>query len=181
MATQNPIEQEGTYPLPEAQTDRFLFKLIVSYPKAHEEAAMLEMWGSVTVQPTLEPVSSGAELLELRKEVDAVHVAPAVRDYILALVRRTRDLADPAAALASGRKRMLSYGASPRASLSLLQASRALAWMRGSDYVTPALVQEVAADIFRHRIGLTYEAEADEVTADRLIGELLANTPVPSL
>jgi len=181
MATQNPIEQEGTYPLPEAQTDRFLFKLIVDYPKADEEASMLGMWGSVTQQPELVPVSSGQELLALRKEVDTVHVAPAVRDYILALVRRTRDLADPAAAAASNRKRLLSFGASPRASLALLQAGRALAWMRGGDYVTPAIIQEIAPDILRHRVGLTYEAEADEITAGRLIGELLANTPVPAV
>ena len=90
MATQNPIEQEGTYPLPEAQTDRFLFKLIVDYPSAEEESAMMQRWGQVTRQPALNPVSSGEELLELRAEVDRVHVAPAVQNYILALVRATR-------------------------------------------------------------------------------------------
>src|SRR5580704_1114455 len=94
MATQNPIEQEGTYPLPEAQTDRFLFKLIVDYPSAEEESTMMQRWGQVTKEPVLAAVSSGEELLQLREEVDRVHVAPAVQAYILALVRATRELAD---------------------------------------------------------------------------------------
>jgi MoxR-like ATPase len=205
MATQNPIEQEGTYPLPEAQTDRFLFKLIVDYPTAEDERTMLDRWGSVTVQPELHPVSNGAELLALRKEVDAIHVSPAVHGYILALVRRTRELAGsrpetenrkpetgkvgtpPALptspnlqAGTSSRQRQLTYGASPRASLALLQGARALAWMRGQDFVTPALVQELAPDILRHRIGLTYEAEAAELTTDAIIRDLLKSVPVPA-
>src|SRR5258708_5707961 len=94
MATQNPVEQEGTYPLPEAQTDRFLFKLLVDYPSAEEESSMMQRWGQVTKQPELVPASSGAELLDLRIEVDRIHVAPALQGYILALVRSTRALAD---------------------------------------------------------------------------------------
>ncbi len=209
MATQNPIEQEGTYPLPEAQTDRFLFKLIVDYPDAAEERTMLDRWGSVTVQPELHPVSNGAELLALRKEVDAIHVSPAVHGYILALVRKTRELAEtpsetgerkpetgnfsrPPALPATPnpqpetsdlnrqRQRQLTFGASPRASLALLQGARALAWMRGQDFVTPALVQELAPDILRHRIGLTYEAEAAELTPDAIIRDLLRAVPVPA-
>jgi len=176
MATQNPIEQEGTYPLPEAQTDRFLFKLIVSYPSAEEESAMMQRWGQVTRQPALKPVSSGEELLELRTEVDRVHVAPAVQNYILALVRATRQLAE---APAVGR-RHLNFGASPRASLALYQAGRALAWIRGQDYVSPALVQELAPEVLRHRVGLTYEAEAEELTADQVIRQVLTTTPVPA-
>ena len=207
MATQNPIEQEGTYPLPEAQTDRFLFKLIVDYPNAEEERTMLDRWGSVTIQPELHPVSNGAELLALRKEVDAIHVSPAVHGYILALVRKTRELAGTLAPTQNGegrtqssgtpptlpaspnlqpetsnlnRQRQLTFGASPRASLALLQGGRALAWMRGQDFVTPALVQELAPDILRHRIGLTYEAEAAELTADAIIRDLLKSVPVPA-
>lgn len=205
MATQNPIEQEGTYPLPEAQTDRFLFKLIVDYPAAAEERTMLDRWGSVTVQPELQSVSSGEELLGLRKQVDAIHASPAVQGYILALVRQTRVLAltqneegrvqnsstPPALPPSSypkpqtpnpkpGSQRQLTFGASPRASLALLQAARALAWMRGQEFVTPALVQELAPDILRHRVGLTYEAEAEGLTPDAIIRDLLKSVPVPA-
>ena len=205
MATQNPIEQEGTYPLPEAQTDRFLFKLLVDYPAAAEERTMLDRWGSVTVQPELQSVSSGEELLGLRKQVDAIHASPAVQGYILALDRQTRVLAGqnsepgnrtpetgnagtpPALPITqnqspmtgSAARRLLTFGASPRASLALLQSARALAWMRGQEFVTPALVQELAPDILRHRIGLTYEAEAGEITADQIIAQVIERTPVP--
>ncbi|HEX7630863.1 MAG TPA: MoxR family ATPase [Lacunisphaera sp.] len=177
MATQNPVEQEGTYPLPEAQTDRFLFKLLVDYPSASEEAQMMEMWGQVTKQPALKAVSSGAELLELRTQVDAIHVAPPVQAYILALVRSSRELA--AQAEGGSAKRLLNFGASPRASLALFQAGRALAWLRGSDYLSPALVQEIFHDALRHRVGLTYEAEAEGLTSDKILDQVLVRTPVP--
>jgi MoxR-like ATPase len=175
MATQNPVEQEGTYPLPEAQTDRFLFKLIVDYPTAEEESLMMQRWGQVTKQPALVPVSSGEELLALRANVDAIHLSPAVQGYILALVRGTRALAEK-----GGGKRYLNFGASPRASLALYQAGRALAWLRGLDYLSPALVQEIAPDVLRHRVGLTYEAEAEEITADKIIAQVIERTPVPA-
>jgi MoxR-like ATPase len=175
MATQNPIEQEGTYPLPEAQTDRFLFKLLIDYPSAAQEASMMQRWGQVTEQPVLAAVSSGKELLELRAEVDRIHVAPVVQNYILTLVRATRALADNPDASA----RRLNFGASPRASLALYQAGRALAWLRGIDYLSPALVQELAPDVLRHRLGLTYEAEALEVTPDAVISQVVSATPVP--
>ena len=136
MATQNPIEQEGTYPLPEAQTDRFLFKLLVGYPSAGEEASMMQRWGQITQQPTLKAVSSGDELLSLRSEVDRVHVSPVVQNYILTLVRATRTLSENPDASS----RRLNFGASPRASLALYQAGRALAWLRGLDYLSPTLV-----------------------------------------
>jgi MoxR-like ATPase len=178
MATQNPVEQEGTYPLPEAQTDRFLFKLLVDYPSAPEEASMMEMWGQVTRQPEVKAVSSGAELLELRVQVDAIHVAPAVQAYILALVRSSRDLA--AQAEGGTAKRLLNFGASPRASLALFQSGRALAWLRGSDYVSPALVQELFHDALRHRVGLTYEAEAEGLSSDKILDQVLIRTPVPA-
>jgi MoxR-like ATPase len=178
MATQNPVEQEGTYPLPEAQTDRFLFKLLVDYPSAPEEAQMMEMWGQVTKQPEVKAVSSGAELLELRVQVDAIHVAPAVQAYILALVRSSRDLA--AQAEGGSAKRLLNFGASPRASLALFQAGRALAWLRGADYLSPALVQEIFHDALRHRVGLTYEAEAEGLSSDKILDQVLIRTPVPA-
>jgi MoxR-like ATPase len=181
MATQNPVEQEGTYPLPEAQTDRFLFKLLVDYPSIAEETEMMQRWGQVTQQPTLNAASSGEELLSLRAEVDKVHVAPALQGYILALVRSTRAMAtDPRNQLQPG-KRYLNFGASPRASLALFQAGKALAWLRGLDFVSPALIKEIAPDVLRHRIGLTYEAEAEEINADKLVGQVLDKTPVPKL
>jgi MoxR-like ATPase len=176
MATQNPVEQEGTYPLPEAQTDRFLFKLIVDYPSAEEESSMMRRWGQITKQPALAAVTSGEELLSLRTQVDAIHLSPAVEGYILALVRGTRALAEKG----SGKKRYLNFGASPRASLALYQAGRALAWLRGGDYLSPALVQEIAPDVLRHRIGLTYEAEAEEVTPDQIVAQVLERTPIPA-
>ena len=175
MATQNPVEQEGTYPLPEAQTDRFLFKLIVDYPTAEEESPMMLRWGQVTKQPALVPASSGEELLALRTEVDRIHVSPAIQNYVLALVRATRALTEGSPA-----QRLLTFGASPRASLALYQATRALAWLRGLEFVSPALVQEIAPDVLRHRIGLTYEAEAKEITADKIVAQVIAKTPVPA-
>lgn len=180
MATQNPVEQEGTYPLPEAQTDRFLFKLLVDYPSASEEALMMEKWGQVTKQPALAAVSSGEELLSLRAEVDQIHVSPAVQGYILALVRGSRDLAAQAEGSGAGPKRLLNFGASPRASLALFQASRALAWLRGADYVSPSLIQEIFHDALRHRVGLTYEAEAEGLTSDKILDQVLVRTPVPA-
>jgi MoxR-like ATPase len=178
MATQNPIEQEGTYPLPEAQTDRFLFKLILDYPSAEEEHAIMQRWGPVTAQPALAAVSSGPELLALRQEVDRIHVAPDVHRYVLSLVRATRMLADRTAHPTGSRQ--LNFGASPRASLALIQAGRALAWLRGADFVSPALLQELAPDIMRHRLGLTYEAEAEETTTDQIIRRVIERTPVPA-
>jgi MoxR-like ATPase len=166
MATQNPVEQEGTYPLPEAQTDRFLFKLIVDYPTAEEESSMMQRWGQITKQPSLAAVTS----------VDAIHLSPAVQGYILALVRGTRALAEKG----GGAKRYLNFGASPRASLALYQAGRALAWLRGQDYLSPALIQELAPDVLRHRIGLTYEAEAEEISPDKIVADVVARTPVPA-
>jgi MoxR-like ATPase len=181
MATQNPVEQEGTYPLPQAQTDRFLFKLLVDYPSAEEEARMMERWGQVTKQPELKPVSSGEELLALRSQVDQIHVSPAVQGYILSLVRSSRELAAQAEGNGTGgARRLLNFGASPRASLALFQAGRALAWLRGADYLSPALVQEIFHDALRHRVGLTYEAEAEGLSTDKVLDQVLIRTPVPA-
>jgi len=176
MATQNPLEQEGTYPLPEAQTDRFLFKILVDYPSEQEERAMMERWGQLTTQPKLEAVSSGEELLSLREKVDEVHLSPPLQAYMLALVRATRE----AALAQGGGAKVLSYGASPRASLALVQASRALAWLQGMDHATPEVVQNVFLDALRHRVGLTYEAEAEETSTDQILQSVLARVPVPA-
>jgi MoxR-like ATPase len=176
MATQNPLEQEGTYPLPEAQTDRFLFKILVDYPSEQEERAMMERWGQLSTQPKLMAVSSGEELLSMREKVDSVHLSPPLQAYMLALVRTTRE----AAAAAGNGGKVLSYGASPRASLALVQASRALAWLHGMDHATPEVVQNVFLDALRHRVGLTYEAEAEETTTDEILQGVLGRVPVPS-
>ena len=177
MATQNPLEQEGTYPLPEAQTDRFLFKILVDYPSEQEERAMMERWGQLSMQPKLVAVSSGEELLGMRNKVDAVHLSPPLQAYMLALVRATREAA--AAAAGNGGK-VLSYGASPRASLALVQAARALAWLHGMDHATPEVVQNVFLDALRHRVGLTFEAEAEETTTDQILRGVLDRIPVPA-
>jgi MoxR-like ATPase len=177
MATQNPLEQEGTYPLPEAQTDRFLFKILVDYPSEQEERAMMERWGQLSMQPKLTAVSSGEELLKMRGHVDAVHLSPPLQAYMLALVRATREAA---AAEAGNGGKVLSYGASPRASLALVQASRALAWLHGMDHATPEVVQNVFLDSLRHRVGLTYEAEAEETTTDKILRGVLDRIPVPA-
>jgi len=176
MATQNPLEQEGTYPLPEAQTDRFLFKILVDYPTEQEERAMMERWGQLSMQPKLSAVSSGEELLKMRSHVDEVHLSPPLQAYMLALVRATRS----AAAAAGNGGKVLSYGASPRASLALVQASRALAWLHGMDHATPEVVQNVFLDALRHRVGLTYEAEAEETTTDEILRGVLDRIPVPA-
>jgi MoxR-like ATPase len=179
MATQNPIEQEGTYPLPEAQTDRFLFKLMVDYPSEAAEHGMLKRWGSITKQPELRAVSSADELLALRAAVDAVYVSDDLQRYVLALVRNTRALAAGQGPAMNGGPKKLAYGASPRATLALVQAARALAFVRGQEYATPGLVQELFADAVRHRVGLTYEAEAEQIRADQILRRVVETTPVP--
>jgi MoxR-like ATPase len=190
MATQNPVEQEGTYPLPEAQRDRFLFKLVLDYPEEEQEYEMMLRWGKMTSRPVLSAVSDGAELLALRAEVDAVHVADSIHRYMLALVRATRALTKPEApppASANGiapkrrPKAYLSYGASPRASLCLYQAGKALAWLRGYDYVPPTVIQEIFLDVMRHRIGLTYDAEAERISADQILRGVIERTPMPTM
>src|SRR5262245_24256577 len=180
MATQNPIEQEGTYPLPEAQTDRFLFKLIAHYPSEAEEREMLARWGELTTHPELAAVSSGQEILELRRRVDAVHVGEELRGYVLALVRNTREVANGRLGALGRVNGTLRFGASPRASLALFQASRALACLRGMDYVTPALVQELFPDVVRHRVALRYEAEVEDHSGDAVLEAVARATAVPA-
>ncbi len=187
MATQNPVEQEGTYALPEAQRDRFLFKLVLDYPDEEAEYQLVLRWGQ-SARPVLAAVSDAAELLALRPQIDGVHVAEPVHRYLLALVRATRALTrtplpSPALPAPAPPKRAprppLVYGGSPRASLSLYRACKALAWLRGRAYVTPELVQELFVETMRHRVGLTYHAEVDGLTADDVLRGVLQRTPVP--
>lgn len=175
MATQNPIEQEGTYPLPEAQLDRFLLHVRVDYPDAAAETEILRL----TRQ---EAAGSGGEapdplrqedVFAARQEVLSLHMADAVERYLVELVVATRQPARYAEELAE----WIEYGASPRATIALDRCSRALAWLRGRDFVTPDDVQAVAPDVLRHRLILGFEAEANGITPDRVIRELLARVP----
>lgn len=141
---------------------------------------MMRRWGQVTAQPRLAPVTGAHELLALRAGVDAVHVGETLQRYILALVRATRELATAGSEVSNSSPRPLTFGASPRATLALLQAARALAFVRGHEYVTPEIVQEIFLDVTRHRVGLTYEAEAERMTADDVLKRVLRATPVPA-
>jgi MoxR-like ATPase len=167
LATQNPIESEGTYPLPEAQLDRFLLKVVVNYPDRNEEKEILLRMSSgqpISVQPKLTP----ATIIAARREVADVQLDQRLVDYIVDLVRATREPGP-----------LVAYGASPRASIALAQASRAIAYLRGRRFVIPEDVQAVAADVMRHRIVLTFEAEAEDVTADAIVQKVLAGVRAP--
>ncbi|MFG0319155.1 MAG: AAA family ATPase [Planctomycetota bacterium JB042] len=175
MATQNPIEQEGTYPLPEAQVDRFMLKVTVDYPKPEEERRVVDLAVDGTA-PKVNAVATGADVLAMRDVVSMIYVDDKVKDYVLSLVRATRE---PKAFGLADLEPLLEYGASPRASIFLALAARALAFLEGRGYVTPQDVKDVAHDVLRHRVVLTYEAEAEEVGPDAVIDRLLGEVPVP--
>ncbi len=175
LATQNPIEQEGTYQLPEAQLDRFLFKVIVDYPTRDEELQVLSMMSRTTTTPTTSPVVSVQEIEESRALMDRIFIDPAVENYIVDLVRATRSPEKVDRHLDS----MVRAGASPRATISIALAAKALAFTRQRSYVTPQDVKDLAHDILRHRILLSYEAEAANVTSDNIIDSILSKVPVP--
>jgi MoxR-like ATPase len=174
LATQNPIETEGTYALPEAQVDRFMLKVLVGYPNPTEEFVIVErMTGALQ---TLQKVLTTQQLMELQKEADKVFVDPALIEYAVRMVTATRNLQEV------GLKELehyIMFGASPRASINLILTARALAYVRGRDYVLPQDVSDMALDVIRHRLVLTYEALSDEVTADELIKKILDRIPIP--
>ncbi|MBD5231615.1 MAG: MoxR family ATPase [Bacteroidales bacterium] len=175
MATQNPIEQEGTYPLPEAQMDRFLIKVVIGYPTKDEEKKIIRqniMGEQEPVRPLLRP----EEILEAQKIVRKIYIDGKIEDYIVDIVFATRD---PEKYGMENLKGILEFGASPRASISLAQASRAYAFLRGRGYVIPEDVRAVCHDVLRHRIGLSYEAEANNITADDVITDILDAVKVP--
>ncbi len=173
LATQNPIEQEGTYPLPEAQVDRFLMKVRVSYPGREEEREIMRR--DIQAPPALQSVLGPSQLQDARRVVRAVAMEAVVASYILDLVRATRTPTAFGIELAS----LVEFGASPRASLALAGAARSMAFLEGRGFVTPDDVKSVAPDVLRHRILLTYEAEAMEVDADAVIQDLLEHVPTP--
>lgn len=176
MATQNPIEQEGTYPLPEAQLDRFLMHVVIGYPETSAERDILRLARQEARQghaPRGEPVTA-EQVQHARQAVAEVFMADAVEDYLLALVLATRD----PASLDDDLARWLAFGVSPRGTIALDRCSRALAWLDGRDYVTPDDVRAIAGDVLRHRLILTFEAEAGGVTADDVVRRLLDQVPV---
>ena len=176
LATENPIESEGTYPLPEAQVDRFMMKVVVGYPSATEEHAIVDraMRPAEPVREMLTPT----DLLRMQDSVREIYVDPAVVDYAVRLVTATRRTF--AAGLAD-QKRYISYGASPRGSIALVAGARALAFLRGRDYALPDDVAELAPDVLRHRIVLSYEALADDVTADAIVTKVLDAVDAPEV
>ena len=175
MATQNPIEQEGTYPLPEAQLDRFLLHVFVDYPDREAETEILRLARNEAIKADLPqpPQLPQAAIFDARKAVLEMHMADPVERYIVELVVATRDPGSYSADLAN----WLEYGASPRATIALDRCARAHAWLRGSEFVTPDDVQAVAHDVLRHRLILSFEAEANGVDVDTAIGQLVARVP----
>jgi MoxR-like ATPase len=175
LATQNPLEQEGTYPLPEAQTDRFLMKIKVGYPSAAEEQQILERALSRT-PAKLVAVASGQDLEAAKVALDGVHLDPRLMQYVVELVRATRD---PAAAGVKALSNLIQVGASPRATIALAQAARAQAFLDGRGFTTPQDIKAIAPDVLRHRIIASYEAEAEGQDTDALIARLLEHVTVP--
>jgi MoxR-like ATPase len=175
LATQNPLEQEGTYPLPEAQVDRFMMKVIINYPSRAEERAILE--AMATSEPSLgvQPVATSDDIMRARHVVNAIYIDDKIKDYIVDLVLATRD---PKAAKVDV-EGYIQTGASPRATINLTLAARAAAFLDGRGYVTPQDVKKLAPDVMRHRIAVSYEAEAENINSDDVIQKILDTLPVP--
>ncbi len=175
MATQNPIEQEGTYPLPEAQVDRFLMKVVIGYPNKAEEREIIRMNVSGS-KPKVQPLVTPQEIIDTRKVVEQIYIDEKIERYIVDIVFATRFPADYQLNDLSG---IISFGASPRASIGMALAARAYAFLKGRGYVIPEDVRAVCHDVMRHRIGLGYEAEANNITADEVVSEILDKIAVP--
>ena len=176
LATQNPVEQEGTYPLPEAQVDRFMLKTVVTYPTRDEELVILRRMAQTAAAPEVRPVVTPAEIRDARGVVGQVYVDPRVEEYVVDLVLATRA---PERYGLTDLRGLIAYGASPRASIALGLACRAHAFLRGRAYATPDDVRAVALDVLRHRVAVTYEAEAEEVAPEGIVGRVLDAVPVP--
>ncbi|HWY74676.1 MAG TPA: MoxR family ATPase [Verrucomicrobiae bacterium] len=175
LATENPIDQEGTYPLPEAQVDRFMFKVVIGYPSFDEERKILDKMAFTVPEHTVTQVITLEEILRTRKVVDKVHVDDKIRDYIVHLVFSTRKPDQYKLDL----KHLIQFGASPRATIYLTLAAKAWALLQGRAYVTPEDIKNIGPDVLRHRIILTYEAEAQGVTTDDIIKKIFNTIPVP--
>ena len=175
LATQNPIEQEGTYPLPEAQVDRFMLKLIVGYPTRQEERVIMDRMTGAQL-PQVRPVITPEDLLHAREVVKQIYVDEKIKNYVLDLVFATRY---PAQNGLPDLQPLLTFGASPRATIYLIMAARAHAFLRGRGFVTPEDIKQIAPDILRHRIVISYEAEAEEITSADIVQRILDHTEVP--
>ena len=174
LATQNPIESEGTYPLPEAQVDRFMFKVVITYPSVLEEVTVVER---MAVQhPEVQPVIGAADLLEMQGIADAVYVHPKLMEYAVTLANATRRPKDFGLA---DLVPYISYGSSPRASLNMIIGAKALALVRGREYVLPEDVRDIAPEVMRHRLVLSYEALAQNITGDHIVSQILEHVPTP--
>jgi MoxR-like ATPase len=175
MATQNPIEQEGTYPLPEAQVDRFMLKLKITYPNKEEELAILERMAAVDPDLSVAGVLSAEEIVKLRRGIDEIYVDEKIKRYLVDIVHATRRPEEYGLDIAS----YIQYGASPRATIFLTRASKGQAFLEGRGYVTPQDVKTIGYDVLRHRLIVTYEAEAEEVTAENLLKRIFDHLKVP--
>jgi MoxR-like ATPase len=175
LATQNPIEQEGTYPLPEAQVDRFMLKLRIGYPTRDEERQILDRMAVTHAEPAAKPVVTPDEIMAARDLVDAIYVDDKIKDYVVSLVFATRE--PQAAGLDLGP--LIQYGASPRATLALTLAAKANAFLNGRGYVTPQDVKTIGPDVLRHRVIVSYEAEAEEIDSDEIVRRVFDGVPVP--
>ncbi len=175
LATQNPLEQEGTYQLPEAQLDRFLLKLRVGYPSRSEERQILDLMGTSSPKLEVNAVVEPADVIHAREVVNAIYVDDRVKDYIVDIVWATRDPGSYKLPLEG----MIRYGASPRATIALTLAAKAHAFLNGRGYVTPQDVKSIGLDVLRHRVIVSYEAEAEEVTSEKIIERIFAGLPVP--
>ncbi len=176
LATQNPIEQEGTYPLPEAQVDRFMMKLFIDYPNIDEEHKILKRMSYTDKKIKLDPVVNPEDIVRVRKVVDEVYMDEKVEKYILDIVFATRD---PKKYKLDELAELISYGASPRATINLVLASKAYAFIQGRGYVTPQDVKSIGLDVLRHRVIVSYEAEAEEKNSDEIVKRLFAEIKVP--
>ena len=176
MATQNPIEQEGTYPLPEAQIDRFMFKVIVGYPNPDEELEILKRMGNINTNLDLKAVVKPEQILSARKIVDQIHIAENIQQYIVSLVLATRN---PSEYGLKDLTPLINFGASPRATIFLATASKSHAFLNKRGFVIPEDVRSVGKSILRHRIILTYEAEAEEITTEDIIQRIYESVPTP--
>lgn len=175
LATQNPIEQEGTYPLPEAQVDRFLMKVIIGYPSKEEEKQIVRQ-NIASVKANVQALIKPEEILEIRKIVEKIYIDEKIEKYIVDIVFATRFPSDCGL---NDLQSIISFGASPRASISMAIAARAYAFLRGRGYVIPEDVRAICHDVLRHRIGLSYEAEANNISADEVVSEILDKIAVP--
>lgn len=175
LATENPIDQEGTYPLPEAQVDRFMLKLKIGYPSREEERSILERMASTAPSTAVSPVIKPADILQAREVVDSIYVDDKVKDYIVDIVFATRKPSDFGLQL----DHFIQFGGSPRATIALTLAAKATAFLQGRGYITPQDVKTIGMDVLRHRVIPTYEAEAEDLTSEQLVAKIFETVPVP--